>query len=111
MLHTCVLSWKGSWEDHVAFCMVGVVSPLCWETPGEKTLVGPDWIQQMTEKIQGIRQSLLTSRSRQKSYANVRRRDLEFTVGDQVLLKYHLQRALCALAQLESLVRGILDLL
>jgi hypothetical protein len=49
------------------------VSPLCWETLGEKTLVGPDWIQQMTEKIQGIRQSLLIAQSRQKSYADVRR--------------------------------------
>jgi hypothetical protein len=50
-------------------------------------LVGPDWIQQRNEKIQGIRQSMLTAQSRQKSYADVRRRDLEFAVGDQVLLK------------------------
>jgi hypothetical protein len=27
------------------------VSLLCWETPREKSLVGPDWIQQTTEKI------------------------------------------------------------
>jgi hypothetical protein len=50
-------------------------------------LVGPDWIQQTTEKIQGIRQSMLIAQSHQKSYADVRRRDLEFAVGDQVLLK------------------------
>jgi hypothetical protein len=49
------------------------VSPLCWETPGETSLVGLDWIQQTTEKIQGIRQSMLIAQSRQKSYANVRR--------------------------------------
>jgi hypothetical protein len=50
-------------------------------------LVGPGWIQQTTEKIHEIRQSMLTAQSRQKSYADVRRRDLEFAVGDQVLLK------------------------
>jgi hypothetical protein len=41
----------------------------------------------MTEKIQGIRWSMLIAQSRQKSYTNVRRRDLEFAVGDQILLK------------------------
>jgi hypothetical protein len=73
------------------------VSPLCWETPGEKSLVGSDWIQQTTEKIQGIRQSMLTAQSRQKSYADVRRRDLEFAVGDQVLLKVSPTKGHCAL--------------
>jgi hypothetical protein len=63
------------------------VSPFCWETLGEKSLVGPDYIQQTTEKIQGIRQSMLIAQSHQKSYADVRRRDLKFAVGDQVLLK------------------------
>jgi hypothetical protein len=75
MLRTSVLSWKGSWEDHLALAEFAYkniyhttikmapyealygrrcVSPLCWETPGEKSLVGPDWIPQTTEKIQGI---------------------------------------------------------
>jgi hypothetical protein len=50
-------------------------------------LVGPDWIRQTTEKVQEVRQNLLAAQSRQKSYADVRRRDLEFAVGDQVLLR------------------------
>jgi hypothetical protein len=70
------------------------VSPLCWETPREKSLVGLDWIQQTTEKIQGIRQSMLTAQRCQKSYADVRRRDLEFAVGDQVLLKVSLTKGI-----------------
>jgi hypothetical protein len=41
----------------------------------------------MAEKIQGIRHSLLIAQSRKKSCADVRRRDLDFAVGDQVLLK------------------------
>jgi hypothetical protein len=50
-------------------------------------LVGPDWIQQTHDKVHQIRQNMLTAQSRQKSYADVRRRDLEFAVGDEVLLK------------------------
>ena len=50
-------------------------------------MVGPDWIQQTTQKVQEICQNMLAAQSRQKSYANLRRRDLEFVVGYQVLLK------------------------
>jgi hypothetical protein len=63
------------------------ISPLCWEVPSERLLVGPDWIQQTHDKVHQIRQNMLTAQSRQKSYADVRRRDLEFAVGDKILLK------------------------
>ena len=62
------------------------ISPLCWDVVCEKSLVGPDWVQQTHDKVQEIRQNLLTAQSRQKSYADVRQRDLEFSVGDEVLL-------------------------
>jgi hypothetical protein len=108
MLRACVLSWKGSWEDHLALAEFAYnnnyqasikmipyealygrrcISPLCWETLGERSLVGPDWVQQTSEKVRQIRQNILAAQSRQKSYADVRRRDLEFAVGDQVLLR------------------------
>jgi hypothetical protein len=63
------------------------ISPLCWEVPSERLLVGLNWIQQTHDKVHQIRQNMLTAQSRQKSYADVRRRDLEFAVGDEVLLK------------------------
>ena len=44
-------------------------------------------VLQMTEQIQQVRQRLLTAQSRQKSYADRRRSELEFQVGDFVLLK------------------------
>jgi ribosomal protein L21E len=50
-------------------------------------LVDSDWVQQTHDKVREIRQNLLAAQSRQKSYADVRRRDLEFAVGDKVLLK------------------------
>jgi hypothetical protein len=49
--------------------------------------VGPDWIQQTHDKVYQIRQNMLSAQSWQKNYADVRRRDLEFVVGDEVLLK------------------------
>ena len=54
---------------------------------GESSITGPDLIRDTSEKVSLIRQRLLTAQSRQKSYANVRRRPLEFEVGDHIFLK------------------------
>nr|GEY94841.1 putative reverse transcriptase domain, ribonuclease H-like domain, aspartic peptidase domain protein [Tanacetum cinerariifolium] len=54
---------------------------------GDSQLTGPEMIRETTEKIVQIKNRLLTVRSRQKSYADVRRRPLEFDVGDNVMLK------------------------
>ena len=62
-------------------------SPICWTEVGESSITGPDLIRDTSEKVRLIRQRLLTAQSRQKSYADVRRRPLEFEVGDHVFLK------------------------
>ena len=62
-------------------------SPFCWTEVGESSITGPDLIKDTSEKVNLIRQSLLMAQSRQKSYANVRRRPLEFEVSDHVFLK------------------------
>ena len=62
-------------------------SPLCWTEVGESSITGPDLIRDTSEKVSLIRQRLLTAQSRQKSYEDVRRRPLEFEVGDHVFLK------------------------
>jgi len=54
---------------------------------GERQILGPELVQQTTEKIQKIQERIRTAQSRQKSYADKRRRDLEFEVGDRVYLK------------------------
>jgi hypothetical protein len=108
MLRACVLPWKGNWEDHLALAEFAYnnsydasikmapyeslygrkcISPLCWEVPSEHLLVGPDWIQRTHDKVHQIQQNMLTAQSWQKSYADVRRRNLEFAMGDKVLLK------------------------
>ena len=54
---------------------------------GESSITGPNMIRDTSEKVSLIRQRLLTAQSRQKIYAHVRRRPLEFEVGDHVFLK------------------------
>ncbi|GKB31169.1 putative reverse transcriptase domain-containing protein [Tanacetum coccineum] len=62
-------------------------SPVCWAEVRDSQLTGPEIIQETTEKIIQIRQCLQAARNRQRSYANVRRKPLEFQVGDRVMLK------------------------
>ena len=62
-------------------------SPLCWIEVGESSITGPGLIRDTSEKVILIQQRLLTAQSRQESYADVRRRPLEFEVGDHVFLK------------------------
>ncbi|GKD28872.1 putative reverse transcriptase domain-containing protein [Tanacetum coccineum] len=59
----------------------------CWAEVGVVQLTGPEIIHETTEKIVQIRQRLQAARDRQRSYANVRRKPLEFQVGDRVMLK------------------------
>ena len=61
--------------------------PLCWTEVGESSITGPDLIRDTYEKLSLIRQRFLMAQSLQKSYADVRRRPLEFEVGDHVFLK------------------------
>ena len=54
---------------------------------GESSITGPALIRDTSEKVSLIRQCLLMAQSQQKSYADVRRRPLEFEVGDHFFLK------------------------
>ncbi|GJQ97497.1 putative reverse transcriptase domain-containing protein [Tanacetum coccineum] len=62
-------------------------SPICWAEVRDVQLTGPEIIHETTKKIVQIRQRLQAARDRQRSYANVRRKPLEFQVRDRVMLK------------------------
>ncbi|CAL8153029.1 unnamed protein product [Prunus armeniaca] len=108
MLRACVLDFHGTWEDHLTLAefaynnsfqsSIGMApykalygrpcrSPLCWAEASETVLLGPDLVQETTEKIKTIRQRLLTAQCRQKHYADRRTRPLKFNIGDHVFLK------------------------
>ena len=62
-------------------------SPLHWDEIGEKAVVGPDLVLQSVEGVQKIRQRMKAAQDRYKSYADKRRKPLEFEAGDHVFLK------------------------
>ncbi|GJW15285.1 putative reverse transcriptase domain-containing protein, partial [Tanacetum coccineum] len=62
-------------------------SPVLWAEVGENRLIGPEMVQETTDKVVLIKERLKAARDRQKSYADNRRKPLEFEVGDQVLQK------------------------
>ncbi|GJU27009.1 putative reverse transcriptase domain-containing protein [Tanacetum coccineum] len=76
MLRACVLDFKGSWDVHLPKCR----SPIIWAEVGEGQLIGPELVQETTEKILQIKDRLKAARDSQKSYADKRRKPLEFNV-------------------------------
>jgi hypothetical protein len=67
-------------------------TPLMWSNVGERILEGLDFVKEAEEKVALIRKRLLEAQSRQKSYADNRRRELRFEEGDFVYLKVSLMR-------------------
>ncbi|GJZ84209.1 putative reverse transcriptase domain-containing protein [Tanacetum coccineum] len=62
-------------------------SPVCWTEVGEAQILGPELIQETTEKIIQVKQRMQAARDRQKSYADLKRKPMEFQIGDKVMLK------------------------
>ncbi|GJV25563.1 putative reverse transcriptase domain-containing protein [Tanacetum coccineum] len=108
MLRACVIDFGGSWDTHLplvefsynnSYHMSIKCAPfealygrkcrslVIWTEVGEIQLIGPEIVQETTEKIIQIKERLKTARSHQKSYADKRHKPLEFKVGDRVLLK------------------------
>ncbi|GJR96795.1 putative reverse transcriptase domain-containing protein [Tanacetum coccineum] len=108
ILRACVIDFGSSWDQHLPLVEFSYNnsyhvsikaapfealygrkcrSPICWSEIGDRQLTRPELIRETTEKIVQIKNRLLAARSRQKSYADVRRKLLEFNVGDMVMLK------------------------
>ncbi|GJY28010.1 putative reverse transcriptase domain-containing protein [Tanacetum coccineum] len=62
-------------------------SSIMWAEVGEGHLIGPELVQETIKKISQIKDRLKAARDCQKSYADKRRKPLEFSVGEHVLLK------------------------
>ncbi|GJV08576.1 putative reverse transcriptase domain-containing protein [Tanacetum coccineum] len=62
-------------------------SPVCWAEVGEAQLTGSELIQETKEKIVLIKQRIQAAHDRKKSYADLKRKPMEFEVGDRVMLK------------------------
>ena len=105
MLRSCIIDVKGNWDKylllvefaynnsyHYSISMAPYEalnsrrcrSPIGWFEVGEPSLLGPNLIRKTLEKVHVIRNRLQMAYSRQKSYADNRRSDLEFEEGDKV---------------------------
>nr|GFA72306.1 hypothetical protein [Tanacetum cinerariifolium] len=62
-------------------------SPVCWNEVGEFHLTGPEIVQETIEKIIQIKQRIQAALDRQKSYADLKRKPMEFQVGDKVIAR------------------------
>ncbi|GJT43896.1 reverse transcriptase domain-containing protein [Tanacetum coccineum] len=108
MLRACVIDFGGSWNIHLPLAEFSYNnsyhssircapfealygrkcrSPVLWAEIGDSGLIGPELVQETTDKVVVIRDRLKAARDRQKSYADNRRKPLEFQVGDHVMLK------------------------
>jgi hypothetical protein len=68
-------------------------TPVSWDNPADRAVVGLDLLKEMEEKILKIKQNLKVSQNRQKSYANKGRTHREFKVGDHVFFKVRANRS------------------
>ncbi|KAI3701723.1 hypothetical protein L6452_27010 [Arctium lappa] len=108
MLRACAIDFGGSWDQYLPLAEFSYNNsfhssigrppyemlygrkcrtPICWGEVGQRVLGSTDIVLKTTEMIQMVRDRLTTAQSRQKSYADKRRSDLEFQIGDYVLLK------------------------
>ncbi|GJT44183.1 hypothetical protein Tco_0952898 [Tanacetum coccineum] len=62
-------------------------SPVIWAEIGGSSLIGPELVQETTNKVVLVKEKPKAAGDRQKSYADNRRKPLEFEVGDRVMLK------------------------
>ena len=63
------------------------ITPVCWLEAREKQFAEPEIVQETANKAKSIRERLKAAQDRQKSYADKKRRPVEFQVGDRVMLK------------------------
>ncbi|GKA15567.1 putative reverse transcriptase domain-containing protein [Tanacetum coccineum] len=108
MLRACVLDFGKRWDRHLPLVEFSYNnsyhtnikaapfealygrkcrSPICWAKVGDRQLTGLEIIHETTEKIVQIKSRIHAARDRKKSYADVRRKPLEFQIGDKAMLK------------------------
>ena len=105
MLRGCLLDFPGSWDRYILLMefaynnsyqsSIGIApyetlygrrcrTPMCWTKLDEHKIIGPDLVKDMEEKVQIIQQRLKAVSDRQRSYANLKRKDIGYEVRDKV---------------------------
>jgi hypothetical protein len=106
MLRACTLQYGRSWDKSLPYTKFSYNNsyqeslkmapfemlygrrcrtPLFWSETGEQKVFGPNILQEAKQQVRMVRENLRVTQSRQKSYADYRRRELSFEVGDYVV--------------------------
>ena len=108
MLRACALAHGSSWDENLPYAEFSYNNsyqtsiktspfdvlygkrcrtPLLWDGVGERQLFGPDLIKDAEEKVALIRDRLKVAQSRQKSYADAKRKEVVYEIGDRAYLR------------------------
>ena len=108
MLRSCVIDYEGSWErliplvefvynnsfqssiemaPYKALYKRKCRTPLYWTELSEKKVTSLDLIQEIEEKVKMIRERFMVAVDRQKSYADLMRKDIQYEIDEKVFLK------------------------
>ena len=108
MLQCCMLDFPGSWDMYIPLMefaynnsyqsSIGMApyealygrkcrTPVCWTELNEHKVIGPNIVKETKEKVRVIQQRLKVASDRQKSYADLKRQNIEYEVEDKVFLK------------------------
>ena len=108
MLRGCVIEFSRSWDRYIPLMefaynnsfqlSIGMApyealygqkcrTPVCWMELNEHKVISLDIVKDTEEKVQVIRKRLKAANDRQNSYSDLKRRDIEYEVGDKVFLK------------------------
>ena len=108
MMRSCAIEFEGSWDRYLSLMEFSYNNsyqssiqmapyealygrkcrtPLCWTELSEDKITGVDLIQQTKEKVKLIQERLKAASDRQKSYADLKRKDVSYEVGEKVFLK------------------------
>ena len=108
MFQGCVLDFPRSWDRYIPLMefscnnsyqsSIGMapyealygrkcITLVCWTYLNEHKIISPNIVKETEEKVRVIQQRLKVSSDRQKSYADLKRKDIEYEVEDKVFLK------------------------
>ena len=103
-----MIDYEGSWDRHILLVefvynnnfqsSIGMApyealygrkfrTPLCWTELRERKVIGPDLIQETEEKVKMIKERLKVAINRQKSYADMKTKDIRYEIDEKVFLK------------------------
>src|SRR3954471_8863322 len=108
MLRACALDYGASWDEILPYAEFSYnnnyqasiemasfeflygrkcTTPLLWNGVGERSLFGPELIKEAEEKVKLVKDRLKIAQSRHKSYADPKRREVTYEVGDRAYLR------------------------